>query len=1377
MKTYVRLFTLFFIVIFAAGCTSAAFTSADRETSGDLPWEINPFGASYDEISAAAEAFTMEGEHGVRILLSEGYFKFSSDGSLTAKYRWVYKILDQTGIDNWSSTQVSWTPWNQDKPTIKVRVTNPDGNSYFLSEDHIIESTESSETANIYSDRKLLQAPFPKIMVGSIVEEETVVKSAVPKFGTGISRTWYFEGSNPIAMNRLIVVAADNLPFTYKVSLKDDLVPEIEGENGFTKYTFTYPMVPVSKDIEYGLPIDHPHWMSVGFTTGESWEKIARVYSDLVDENLQGADFSRELELLAEDNSYDTAVNAVEWLNNEIRYTGLELGTGSIIPTIPSVTLERGFGDCKDKALIVIGILRAAGYNADIALLRAGTSTDIDPDLPSLSGFNHAIVYVGGEDPFWIDPTSEFSFNGYFPLSDQNRWSLVASPSTSGLIKTSSSVPEDNKTVRNIEYFLKDAGFADVEESTVYYGSEDSSYRSRYLFMKEDDIKTGIDDYIRRAYRFGENSGFEYSDPKDFGENFNVSLKIKGAGRGVTENSQAIVAIMQGELTNYLPDIFRVEDKDGESTKRENDYYFYKPFIFKSIYTVHPPAGFSLRELPESETLELGSVEVKKSYELNDGVVTAVLSINSGKRLLDPDEFDETKTAVLEFSRENPVLLVFDHIGEKLLSQGDYRGSIDYLKKISEENPGKEIHLIRLADALLKAGLGLDAQKAARKAVAINGESEIAYSKLAWVLQHDALGRRLAPGYDRDGAIAAYRRAIELDDEEWSNFANLAILLEYDKNGLRYASSDLAEAVETYKLIGDRLSENGMDLNVLTDLLYLKDWNQLEESLKKITNQKTVTLYRVVMFAAEGNFSAAIGEASKTGDNQDKLTLLSNAGELLIYIRNYKSAAVLFREAARGSEDSISLESRADVLEGTVLNENITFDPEDPEDLVKKFYRALYLSEGTDFEIFKSLLTDDLYTRALDSESVNNFISQWWVLRNESIRTGLSLNVVLDLFLSDLKFQTRMDIDGGYHLKLIQTGLNTNIDSNFYIQNVEGVLRIAATDNFRTPVGAVVLDYLDSGRLQSAAEWLNWYYKDYSYFGREGDEPLYGQPLQGFWKKRGNDETDIVNMRIAAASILVTDKSLYNNAAAILEAALKDPGNRALRDKLYYAVYYAYKTGDNFKGQNTASKWLYDRYPESDFAFSAFLRSLLNLEQYDELETLARERLSEDEEDGTAIDMLINMYFSRLDFNSVDRIFENLKSKNQLSARLYNAVAWMYLFEPVVDERALEYARQAVNMSNNANTAILHTLAALYAEFGRCEEARNTLDRVMKLSGSIEPSSDDWYVLGRIAEEYGMTESALYYYGKVEKPGPGMGRYDSSYVLAERRLSIIKSAE
>jgi hypothetical protein len=44
-------------------------------------------------------------------------------------------------------------------------------------------------------------------------------------------------------------------------------------------------------------------------------------------------------------------------------------------------------------------------------------------------------------------------------------------------------------------------------------------------------------------------------------------------------------------------------------------------------------------------------------------------------------------------------------------------------------------------------------------------------------------------GFDLAGGIEAYRKAIELDPKEWSNYADLAILLEHDSFGERYSSA------------------------------------------------------------------------------------------------------------------------------------------------------------------------------------------------------------------------------------------------------------------------------------------------------------------------------------------------------------------------------------------------------------------------------------------------------------------------------------------------------------------------------------------------------------------------------------------------------------
>ena len=77
----------------------------------------------------------------------------------------------------------------------------------------------------------------------------------------------------------------------------------------------------------------------------------------------------------------------------------------------------------------------------------------------------------------------------------------------------------------------------------------------------------------------------------------------------------------------------------------------------------------------------------------------------------------------------------------------------------------------------------------------------------------------------------------------------------------------------------------------------------------------------------------------------------------------------------------------------------------------------------------------------------------------------------------------------------------------------------------------------------------------------------------------------------------------------------------------------------------------------------------------------------------------------------------------------------------------------------------------LYAESGKSLEARTELLKSMDEAGREEPSSVDWYVLGRIAENFGASEAAIADYKRVDKPKkttPG-----STYELAQKRLTVL----
>lgn len=106
------------------------------------------------------------------------------------------------------------------------------------------------------------------------------------------------------------------------------------------------------------------------------------------------------------------------------RYVGLEFGVRSFLPAQPAVTLARGYGDCKDKATLLIALARARGIDAHLVLVRTRPSGAIAAQPASFAVFDHAIVYLPGLDRF-MDPTVDRNDPWTLPPNDQGAKAFV----------------------------------------------------------------------------------------------------------------------------------------------------------------------------------------------------------------------------------------------------------------------------------------------------------------------------------------------------------------------------------------------------------------------------------------------------------------------------------------------------------------------------------------------------------------------------------------------------------------------------------------------------------------------------------------------------------------------------------------------------------------------------------------------------------------------------------------------------------------------------------------------------------------------------------------------------------------------------------------
>jgi hypothetical protein len=82
-----------------------------------------------------------------------------------------------------------------------------------------------------------------------------------------------------------------------------------------------------------------------------------------------------------------------DWVNQHIRYVGIELGTGGFIPHDANWTLNNAFGDCKDQAVLFASLLKAKNIPADLVLINATNRYKLS-GIPQISDFNHVIAWL-----------------------------------------------------------------------------------------------------------------------------------------------------------------------------------------------------------------------------------------------------------------------------------------------------------------------------------------------------------------------------------------------------------------------------------------------------------------------------------------------------------------------------------------------------------------------------------------------------------------------------------------------------------------------------------------------------------------------------------------------------------------------------------------------------------------------------------------------------------------------------------------------------------------------------------------------------------------------------------------------------------------------
>lgn len=431
------------------------------------------------------------GKSSARVAIGDGVQLLVIDtqtnvGDPDATYHHIaLRFLNESGVHGASSVRVTFDPSYQSVVFHRLRLWR-DGRSVDHLRDGVFRVLRREENLeqNLLDGRKTLLAVVEDVRVGDVLEYAYTVAGGNPIFGGRFVGNFIFRWTSPIVCNRVRVLLPEGRTIRRRLSGEGAAEPAERLVGGRREWLWDQTNTPPVQ-VEDALPLWYKSLPEAALSEFDSWADVADWAASCfcatggIDEACVAslADWRR---LPSKEERVEAALSFVQ---DEIRYFGVELGEGSHRPNPPGLVLQRRFGDCKDKAVLLCALLGRLGISARPVLVNTWLRGHIMDELPSALAFNHVIVAIQiGGGTVWVDPTMTHQrgslYQRYMP---DYGVALDIAEASKGLRPFSSGRLCEARTEARELYDLSVAGRpALLSVSTMLYG-RDADYR-RALF-------------------------------------------------------------------------------------------------------------------------------------------------------------------------------------------------------------------------------------------------------------------------------------------------------------------------------------------------------------------------------------------------------------------------------------------------------------------------------------------------------------------------------------------------------------------------------------------------------------------------------------------------------------------------------------------------------------------------------------------------------------------------------------------------------------------------------------------------------------------------------------------------------------------------------
>jgi transglutaminase-like putative cysteine protease len=456
--------------------------------AGEWPREVAAIPADRDEqyfvdaagVARAAQREPAAAAEGALSLAEIRVERVSETGMVARRFQQLLLITSHDEARAYATREVQYAPASEQLKILHARIFKRDGRR--------VDAVEAGERSvadagvSIYYDARLRALRYRGLEPGDVLELEyrTTPYLRGNPYGAYLGQLIPFQSALRQRLQRYVVIAPETQPL--HIASERMPQPRITAAAGERRYQWERRDLPAlaGEPRAPALTEVAPYVHVSGFA---SWQELGRWYAALLgpqlalDDDLRAA-LAQALRGAKDEPAKIRAIH--ELVVKQTHYVALEFGVYGYKPYPVAQTFARRFGDCKDKASLMIALLRETGIAAEFALVRTRRLGRVSERAASISVFDHAIVYLPKYD-LWLDGTAEYSGARELPLEDQGAMALtVALDGRAALRHIPATAPADNYTRRTVRAELRSDGRLEFSGTAYTRGEDAPGLRREY---------------------------------------------------------------------------------------------------------------------------------------------------------------------------------------------------------------------------------------------------------------------------------------------------------------------------------------------------------------------------------------------------------------------------------------------------------------------------------------------------------------------------------------------------------------------------------------------------------------------------------------------------------------------------------------------------------------------------------------------------------------------------------------------------------------------------------------------------------------------------------------------------------------------------------